>query len=106
MKSMPLPSELNVVRKALDAVDMQLLTLLAERNALVTQVGEWKAAQGIPIRQPEREQAVYEARQAWGSALGLRDAYVLSLWHAIHEESCRIQQAITDAKNSGSDVPR
>lgn len=99
-------ADLQAVRDALDALDHRLLSLLAERSALVAQVGHWKAARGIPIRQPEREQAVYSARQAWGQALGLSPDYVLHLWHAIHEESCHIQEAIALELRGSADADR
>ncbi len=49
--------ELNALRDQIDAVDKQMLELLAQRLALVEKVGEVKSEHGLPIYAPEKTQA-------------------------------------------------
>ena len=50
--------ELNEARAAIDAVDAEICALYERRMALAGQVAVYKAAHGLPVLQPEREQAV------------------------------------------------
>ncbi|MEF1298313.1 chorismate mutase, partial [Vibrio parahaemolyticus] len=50
--------ELNALRDQIDAVDKQMLELLAQRLALVEKVGEVKSEHGLPIYAPDREAAM------------------------------------------------
>jgi chorismate mutase len=51
---------LEELRRAIDAVDQQLLKLLHERVRLVMQVGEYKRERGIPVYDPDRERALLD----------------------------------------------
>ena len=62
--------ELNALRQGIDAVDKQILKLLAERLALVEKVGEVKSEHGLPIYVPERVVAMLASRRAEAEALG------------------------------------
>lgn len=44
--------ELNALRDQIDAVDKQMLELLAQRLSLVEKVGEVKSEHGLPIYAP------------------------------------------------------
>ena len=55
--------ELNELRDQIDAVDKQILDLLAERLALVEKVGEVKSEHGLPIYAPDREAAMLASRR-------------------------------------------
>ncbi len=54
--------ELNALRDQIDAVDKQMLELLAQRLALVEKVGEVKSQHGLPIYAP------IEKRPCWHHA--------------------------------------
>ncbi|MGD8112014.1 bifunctional chorismate mutase/prephenate dehydrogenase [Vibrio sp. TRT 17S01] len=55
--------ELNELRDQIDAVDKQMLDLLAQRLALVEKVGEVKSQYGLPIYAPDREAAMLASRR-------------------------------------------
>lgn len=55
--------ELNELRDQIDAVDKQILDLLAQRLALVEKVGEVKSKHGLPIYAPDREAAMLASRR-------------------------------------------
>ena len=50
--------ELSEVRKKIDAIDSQLLSLFEQRMDCARQVAEIKAEKGLPILNPEREEAM------------------------------------------------
>ncbi|MCE2593635.1 bifunctional chorismate mutase/prephenate dehydrogenase [Motilimonas cestriensis] len=54
---------LDNLRNQIDSVDQQLVDLLAQRLALVAQVGEVKSEHGLPIYAPDREAAMLAKRR-------------------------------------------
>ncbi|MEZ9656362.1 bifunctional chorismate mutase/prephenate dehydrogenase [Vibrio splendidus] len=63
--------ELNELRDQIDAVDKQMLDLLAQRLALVEKVGEVKSEHGLPIYVPEREAAMLASRRHEAEKIGV-----------------------------------
>lgn len=63
--------ELNVLRDQIDAVDKQMVELLARRLALVEKVGEVKSRYGLPIYVPEREASMLASRRAEAERKGV-----------------------------------
>ncbi|NVD05784.1 bifunctional chorismate mutase/prephenate dehydrogenase [Vibrio sp. JPW-9-11-11] len=63
--------ELNHLRDQIDAVDKQILDLLAQRLALVEQVGEVKSEHGLPIYAPDREAAMLASRRQEAEKIGV-----------------------------------
>jgi len=55
--------ELNELRDQIDAVDKQMIDLLAQRLSLVEKVGEVKSEHGLPIYAPDREAAMLASRR-------------------------------------------
>lgn len=64
-------SPLDEARARLDAIDRDLLTLLAERARITRELTEWKRSAELPLRDPEREAQMVAARRAQAQALGL-----------------------------------
>ena len=52
--------ELDELRKEIDRVDRQIVSLLNERYNIVKEVGEWKHAHNQPVYVPEREKMLLE----------------------------------------------
>ncbi|MEC7308174.1 bifunctional chorismate mutase/prephenate dehydrogenase [Vibrio crassostreae] len=63
--------ELNELRDQIDAVDKQMLDLLAQRLVLVEKVGEVKSEHGLPIYVPEREAAMLASRRQEAEKIGV-----------------------------------
>lgn len=55
-------TELEFLRKRIDAIDQKIVRLLEERMALSRRVGEYKSAHDLPILDSEREKAVIQSR--------------------------------------------
>lgn len=86
----PLP----VLRALLDAVDRDILELLARRQALVAEVATSKRGVGRPIRDLAREREVLEERKARARELGLPDGTVESVWRLLMMASREHQAAL------------
>ena len=63
--------ELSALRDQIDAVDQQMVALLARRLALVEQVGHVKSQHGLPIYAPDREAAMLASRRAEAEKQGV-----------------------------------
>ena len=62
---------LGELRDQIDAVDKQVMDLLARRLELVSEVGELKGQHGLPIYAPDRERTMIAARRAEAERRGL-----------------------------------
>ncbi len=63
--------ELAALREQIDAVDKQMIDLLAQRLALVEQVGDVKSQHGLPIYAPDREAAMLTSRRQEAEQAGV-----------------------------------
>ena len=63
--------ELLELRKRLDDIDSGIIDLIAERQAVVTAIGEHKLKTGAPLRHYAREREVIDRGMARAEALGL-----------------------------------
>lgn len=79
------PRPLPVLRALIDAVDHELLHLLARRNGIVAEIAAIKRRQHYPIRDPQREREIIDDRRQRAAALGLpadtvESMFRLMLW--------------------------
>ena len=86
------------LRASIDAVDRELLRLLADRRRLGEALGALKAGEVSPVRDVERERAVIDRAIEAGDALGLDAKFVESLFQLIIDDSLRRQRAGLDAR--------
>ncbi|MSR36088.1 MAG: chorismate mutase [Gemmatimonadetes bacterium] len=75
---------LDELRQRIEALDAELVRLIGERRALVIEIGQVKAALGLPVLDPTREAAVVRrvaalARDAGGDEEMMRDV----IWRII-----------------------
>ncbi len=70
-------------RAQIDAIDAQLVALLAQRFDVVRQVADFKAAHDVAVVQPVRAQAVKDRAIVLGAAQGLDPAFVGTLWEML-----------------------
>lgn len=83
--------EIEELRRQIDAIDLQILQLLAERHRVVLTVGERKRLENLPVHDPLREQALLDRLAALAPA-PLDDTTVRSVFAAILCESRRLQE--------------
>jgi chorismate mutase / prephenate dehydratase len=88
--------DLSALRLRIDAVDEQLLALLAERADLVADVAEEKRAHGLSTVDPERENALLRRLLALGAGRFPREA-ILAVFREIMSASVSLQATVTVA---------
>ncbi|HEY8508767.1 MAG TPA: prephenate dehydrogenase/arogenate dehydrogenase family protein [Steroidobacteraceae bacterium] len=91
------------LRRRLNEIDRQLLTLVAERKALSTEVARVKRATGYPTRDYEREREVIMGARAAAAELGVSPALAEELLRLLIRSSLTTQeQASVAAHGAGS----
>ena len=85
-------SDLHQWRAQLDAVDRQLLELVAERQRIVAHIGRSKHRQGRHLRDFQRERQVLEQAAARGAELGLPATLCQHLMSLLIEHSLSSQE--------------
>ena len=80
--------DLQETRKALDAVDRQIVALFEERMILARDVAAYKIAHGLPVLDRSREEQVLASREAM-----LNDPYWAESVRALYEAVMAISRA-------------
>ncbi|HEX6978922.1 MAG TPA: chorismate mutase [Alphaproteobacteria bacterium] len=94
-------SLLRPLRDQIDAVDAQLVDLVAQRFALVARVAEVKAAHGMPVVVPERFKAVLARAEERAAARGLAPKVIRRLYEAMHDEACEMETSLIARRQEG-----
>lgn len=74
---------LAVLRAMIDAVDREVLQLLARRNAIVGEIAGYKREHQVPIRDFQRERELLADRCARAAPLGLRPEVIESVFRLV-----------------------
>ena len=85
------PSALAELRIQIDAIDSQMVELLAQRAKLTVQVGQYKSQVGLPIYVPEREAELIAKRRQQAQDRGVSPVLVEDLLRRIMRESYHTQ---------------
>ncbi len=83
--------ELAELRKQIDAVDEQIVSLLAQRQAVVDGVVQLKKSKNLPIYHPAREEDLISKRRRQSIGAGLNPDFVEDLYRTIIRRS-RVEQ--------------
>jgi prephenate dehydrogenase len=84
--------ELRQTREHIDAVDREILRLLAQRTQLAHRAAHAKAQLGAPVLDGTREAEVLGARRAWAEELKLDTDAIADVFRAIMTMSRRVQR--------------
>jgi isochorismate pyruvate lyase len=84
---------LDAVRAAIDAVDSELVALLARRQDLVGKVVAIKRRDGLPARIPSRIEAVVAGVRARAAETGLDPDLAERVWRAMIAGFVEIEEA-------------
>jgi chorismate mutase/prephenate dehydrogenase len=83
----PAPPELAALRRDIDALDAQLVDLLARRAAKVQEVVRLKKAAGLPVYHPAREEDLISQRREQAVRAGLDPDHVEEIFRGILRRS-------------------
>lgn len=89
----PAQQALAPLRQQIDALDSQLVALLAERAKVTAEVGKIKQQFALPVYVPEREQALLSARRSQAQALGVSADLTEDVLRRIMRESYQTQES-------------
>ncbi|MCK9597245.1 chorismate mutase [Candidatus Pacearchaeota archaeon] len=85
---------LDELREKIDSLDKKLLSVLAERMALIPQVAQYKKIKNIPRFQPDREKMVIESRRAIAEELSVSPDLAEKIMKLIIEDAHRIEKGV------------
>jgi chorismate mutase/prephenate dehydratase len=94
--------ELAALRDRIEAVDRQILALIAERLAIVEDVAAAKLASASPFRDREREESLLARLRAMAVAAGLDPQQIERMYRVVMDMSVAHQERAVRAR---SDVP-
>jgi len=86
-----LPGSLTELRTRIDALDAELLDILARRMAVSREIGSYKDSHNMPVVQSERFGDLLASRIKAAGAMGMSSDFVRGLFSVIHGESVRMQ---------------
>lgn len=86
------PGELLELRQRLDQIDSAIVDLVAERQAVVTTIGEHKLRTGLPLRHYEREREVIDRGVERAESLGLEGAVAREILQTLIHHSLSNQE--------------
>ena len=84
--------ELLELRQRLDEIDAGIVDLIAERQAVVTTIGEHKMKMGLPLRHYEREREVLDRGIARAESLGLEGSVARDILQTLIHHSLSNQE--------------
>ena len=85
-------SELDELRKKIDAADRKLIDSLTQRMKLVEAVGAYKRANKMDLVDFERLQNILSTRTEWAHNARLSESFVRELFELIHKESVSVEK--------------
>ena len=91
---------LAMLRQQIDRINDELLDLLARRQRVTCEIGQYKKEHRMPVIQQNRYNNLMEQLVKNGEELGLSEDFVRTILAAIHEESVRKQLDIVNGKNN------
>lgn len=83
---------ITAIRVNIDAIDAQIISLLADRQHNVQNIGALKKTHDVPICQKEREQYMFDNIEAQAKASQLDTAFIKSVFKTIVKHSRKIQK--------------
>jgi len=86
------PAELLELRNRLDEIDSSIVDLIAERQAVVTTIGEHKLKTGLPLRHYEREREVIDRGVERAESLGLSGSVARDIMQTLIHHSLSKQE--------------
>ena len=79
------------LRKQIDELDEELLSVLAKRMGVVLKIGALKRAAGVPPLDAARWQSLLDSKRSKAISFGLSEKFIESVFNLIHEHSLVIQ---------------
>ncbi len=88
-------------RRRIDALDDEIVRLLAARFEVVREVARLKAEYGIPVRLPARIEEVCARAAETGGRQGLDQHFLRQLYRQIIDEACAMEDRLIEKNGQG-----
>lgn len=88
--------DLRLYREEIDAIDDQIVELIAARMAIIHRVAAYKKQKSIAAILPDRVAEVRERNAERGAAHGIDAEFMRALYTLIIDHSCKTEQALMD----------
>lgn len=85
---------LDSLRRQMDEIDEEILSLLARRMGLADEIGICKKENNISILQTRRWSEILDRNMEQGLAMGLNPEFITNLSRAVHQESINRQHEV------------
>lgn len=95
-KGSDMNNQLEKYRQQIDALDIELIDVLARRIAVVKHVGALKAKTDISVVQPKRAQAVKDRAALMGAEKGLDESFVRGVYDLMIDHAHDLEHMILD----------
>ena len=82
------------LRREIDKLDNQLLSLLSKRMRVSREIGQYKKEHNMPVLQAQRYDEILNHRGALAEELDINPEFVKTVLRAIHEESVHVQMKL------------
>lgn len=89
-------SKLDQLRSRIDALDTELMEILAARSEIVKQIGEYKKNNNVMALQINRWTNMMNSRVETAQKIKLNETFIKILFQLIHEDSVRQQTELID----------
>ena len=93
----PQRTELEKMRKEINLIDDELISILSSRMAVARNIGEYKKENNITILQSDRWKEILDKYKAKAKAHNLSDDFITRFIKAVHDESINQQERIFEA---------
>ena len=93
--------ELEEIRKKIDDIDNQIISLLAKRLLITKEVAEYKQKHNKDIFDAGRIEQVLKERQQAAKELGLEPGLIKSLFEGIIDDSMKLQKKFSKKIKDG-----
>lgn len=90
----PQRSELDKMRKQINLIDDELISILSSRMVIARNIGEYKKENNITILQSDRWKEILEKYKTRAKAHNLSDEFITKFIKAVHDESINQQEKI------------
>jgi chorismate mutase len=92
-------TQLDQLRSRIDALDTELIEVLAARSEIVNQIALYKKNNNVMALQIDRWTKLLNARVELGSKMNLDPVFIKTLFQLIHEDSVRLQTEVIDKED-------
>lgn len=99
----PSTPSLDVMRQKIDAIDSELIEILARRMNVSREIGRYKKENRMPAFQVDRHDDIMKSRLTMAEELGVAPEFMKAILSEIHEESVKIQMNILNSKDCGGE---